>query len=29
MKPVMVLLPLDDRPVNYDYPSYLARLAGY
>jgi hypothetical protein len=29
MKPVMVLLPLDDRPVNYDYPTYLARLAGY
>ncbi len=29
MKPCMVLLPLDDRPVNYDYPRYLARLAGY
>ncbi len=29
MKPVMVLLPMDDRPVNYDYPKYLARLAGY
>ena len=29
MKPVMVLLPMDDRPVNYDYPGYLARLAGY
>jgi Protein of unknown function (DUF4127) len=29
MKPVMVMLPLDDRPVNYDYPTYLARLAGY
>jgi hypothetical protein len=29
MKPVMVLLPLDDRPVNYDYPTYLSRLAGY
>jgi hypothetical protein len=29
MKPVMVLLPLDDRPVNYDYPTYLARMAGY
>jgi hypothetical protein len=29
MKPVMALLPLDDRPVNYDYPTYLARLAGY
>lgn len=29
MKPVMALLPMDDRPVNYDYPSYLARLAGY
>jgi hypothetical protein len=24
----LVLLPLDDRPVNYDYPHYLARLAG-
>jgi hypothetical protein len=29
MKPVIALLPLDDRPVNYDYPTYLARLAGY
>jgi hypothetical protein len=29
MKPVMALLPMDDRPVNYDYPTYLARLAGY
>jgi len=29
MKPVIALLPMDDRPVNYDYPSYLARLAGY
>ena len=29
MKPSLVLLPLDDRPVNYDYPRYLARLAGY
>lgn len=29
MKPIMALLPLDDRPVNYDYPTYLARLAGY
>jgi hypothetical protein len=29
MKPAMALLPLDDRPVNYDYPAYLARLAGY
>jgi hypothetical protein len=29
MKPVMVFLPLDDRPVNYDYPCYLARIAGY
>jgi hypothetical protein len=29
LKPVMVLLPMDDRPVNYDYPTYLARLAGY
>ena len=28
MKPVLALLPLDDRPVNYDYPIYLARLAG-
>jgi hypothetical protein len=25
----MVLLPMDDRPVNYDYPRYLAPLAGY
>ena len=29
MKPLMVLLPMDDRPVNYDYPTYLARLVGY
>ena len=29
MKPVIGLLPMDDRPVNYDYPTYLARLAGY
>jgi hypothetical protein len=29
MKPSLVLLPMDDRPVNYDYPRYLARLAGY
>lgn len=29
MKPVMALLPMDDRPLNYDYPGYLARLAGY
>lgn len=29
MRPVMAFLPLDDRPVNYDYPGYLARLAGY
>lgn len=29
MKPVIALLPMDDRPVNYDYPTYLARLAGY
>jgi Protein of unknown function (DUF4127) len=29
MKPAIVLLPLDDRPVNYDFPRYLARLAGY
>lgn len=29
MKPVMALLPMDDRPVNYNYPTYLARLAGY
>ena len=28
MKPVIALLPMDDRPVNYDYPFYLARLAG-
>ncbi len=29
MKPRLVLLPMDDRPVNYDYPRYLSRLAGY
>jgi hypothetical protein len=29
MNPVIALLPMDDRPVNYDYPKYLARLAGY
>jgi hypothetical protein len=29
MKPAIVFLPLDDRPVNYDSPRYLARLAGY
>lgn len=29
MKPSVVLLPLDDRPVNYDHPRYLARLSGY
>jgi len=29
MKPLMVLLPMDDRPVNYDYPTYMARLVGY
>ncbi len=29
MKPSLVLLPMDDRPVNYDYPRYLARMAGY
>src|SRR4030042_4676477 len=29
MRPVIGLLPMDDRPVNYDYPQYLARLAGY
>ena len=28
MKANIALLPLDDRPVNYDYPSYLARAAG-
>ncbi len=28
MKPVLAILPMDDRPVNYDYPGYLARLAG-
>jgi hypothetical protein len=28
MKPKLALLPLDDRPVNYDYPGYLARAAG-
>ncbi len=29
MKPTLALLPMDDRPVNYDYPGYLARIAGY
>jgi hypothetical protein len=29
MKPTIALLPMDDRPVNYEYPGYLARLAGY
>jgi hypothetical protein len=29
MNPLLALLPLDDRPVNYDYPRYLARIAGY
>jgi hypothetical protein len=29
MTPILALLPLDDRPVNYDYPRYLARIAGY
>jgi hypothetical protein len=29
MNQVITLLPLDDRPVNYDYPGYLARMAGY
>jgi hypothetical protein len=29
MKPIIALLPMDDRPVNYDYPRYLARAAGY
>ena len=24
----VAVLPLDDRPVNYDYPRYLARAAG-
>ncbi|MDR3575682.1 MAG: DUF4127 family protein [Anaerolineaceae bacterium] len=28
MKPTVAILPMDDRPVNYDYPGYLARLAG-
>ena len=28
MQPVIALLPMDDRPVNYDYPRYLARAAG-
>jgi hypothetical protein len=28
MKPTLAILPMDDRPVNYDYPCYLARLAG-
>jgi len=26
---ITAILPLDDRPVTYDYPSYLARAAGY
>ena len=25
----LALLPMDDRPVNYDYPRYLARVAGW
>ncbi len=25
----LVLLPMDDRPVNYNYPRYLARIAGF
>jgi len=29
MKATIALLPMDDRPVNYDYPGYLARLVGY
>jgi len=24
----VVVLPLDDRPVNYDYPRHLAAMAG-
>ena len=24
----VAVLPMDDRPVNYDYPRYLARAAG-
>jgi hypothetical protein len=28
MKQLIAFLPLDDRPVNYDYPRYLARIAG-
>ena len=24
----IAVLPMDDRPVNYDYPRYLARAAG-
>ena len=27
--PIALILPLDDRPVTYDYPVYLARSAGY
>jgi hypothetical protein len=27
--PIAVILPLDDRPVTYDYPIYLARAAGF
>ncbi len=29
MPGTLVLLPMDDRQVNYDYPRYLARLAGF
>ncbi len=29
MNPRIVLLPMDDRPVNYDYPRILGRAAGY
>ncbi len=29
MKTILTMLPLDDRPVNFDYPHYLARMAGY
>ena len=27
--PIVAILPMDDRPVTYDYPIYLARAAGY
>ncbi|MGE5223504.1 MAG: DUF4127 family protein [Omnitrophica WOR_2 bacterium] len=29
MRGTIAILPMDDRPVNYDYPGYLGRAAGY